>query len=140
MMFKMILLPRQLSVTEVPLIYRRSQNLFFQFTITNVTYAQIELDSFLHWYKAIRISRSITLGQPNYVLSGYLLENVDKIGDLGVTLDSKLKFPSHIDSIINKASECSATSGELTKSSSAPIRSVLYNSLVMSHHDYSSVE
>jgi hypothetical protein len=51
--------------------------------------------------KAIRFS---TPGQTNFMLSGHLLENVDKICDLGVILDTKLNFISHIDCILNKAS------------------------------------
>jgi hypothetical protein len=39
-----------------------------------------------------------------YELSGYRLDNVYSICDLGVVLDSKVGFTSHIDSLVVKAS------------------------------------
>jgi Reverse transcriptase (RNA-dependent DNA polymerase) len=99
------------------LLYADDLKIFFAIrNDEDVIKAQVELDSFSRWCldnklylnlgkcKAIRFSRSITPGHPSYVLSSHLLENVDKICDLGVSLDSKLNFTSHVDSIINKAS------------------------------------
>jgi hypothetical protein len=89
---------------------------FFQYAIKVISNAQVELDSFSRWFldnisylnlgkcEAVRFSRSVTPGQQSYVLSGHLLENGDKICDLGITFDSKLNFIIHVDSIINKAS------------------------------------
>jgi Reverse transcriptase (RNA-dependent DNA polymerase) len=83
----------------------------------DVDSAQAEMDFFSQWCidnrlqlnlkkcKSMTFSRSLTPIRTSYVLSGYTLSQVDSISDLGVTLDSKLNFISHIDSLISKASK-----------------------------------
>jgi Reverse transcriptase (RNA-dependent DNA polymerase) len=103
--------------TMKSLLYADDLKVFFPVCkAEDITNAQSELDSLSRWCsvnrlslnlgkcKALRFSRSFAPEQPNYMLSGHLLENVDKICDLGVILDTKLNFISHIDCIINKAS------------------------------------
>ena len=40
-----------------------------------------------------------------YQLGDYELKNVDEVKDLGVKVDSKLKFESHISEKVNKANQ-----------------------------------
>jgi hypothetical protein len=54
--------------------------------------------------KRISFTRSRFTRHFQYELSGQRLDNVDFICDLGVVLDSKFNFTSHIDSLIVKAS------------------------------------
>jgi hypothetical protein len=54
--------------------------------------------------KSMTFARSRCTRHFQYELSGYRLNSVDSICDLGVVLDSKFNFISHIDSLVVKAS------------------------------------
>jgi hypothetical protein len=54
--------------------------------------------------KIISFSRSTSLLNFEYCLSGCVLDRVEIINDLGVVLDTKLTFSPHIDGMISKAS------------------------------------
>jgi hypothetical protein len=54
--------------------------------------------------KSMSFTRSRFTRHFQYELSGHRLDSVDSICDLGVDLNSKLFFTSHIDSLIVKAS------------------------------------
>jgi hypothetical protein len=54
--------------------------------------------------KSISFKRSSFMRHFQYELSDHKLDSVDSICDLGIVLDSKLNFISHIDSLIFKAS------------------------------------
>jgi hypothetical protein len=74
------------------------------------------------------------------MLSGHLLENVNKICDLGMILDTKLNFISHIDSIINKDSRMLGYIKRIGKDFTDPYTlRTLYNTFVRSNLDYAGV-
>jgi hypothetical protein len=74
--------------------------------------AQAELDVFSQWCidsgmqlnlgkcKSMSFTRSRFTRHFQYELSGHRLDSVDSICDLGVVLDSKLNFISHIESLV----------------------------------------
>jgi hypothetical protein len=53
-------------------------------------------------YKSLSFTRSRFTRYFQYDFSGHRLDSVDSICDIGVVLDSKLNFTSHIDSLIVK--------------------------------------
>jgi hypothetical protein len=55
-------------------------------------------------YKSMSFTRSRFTIHFQYELLGHRLDGVDSISDLGVVIDSKLNFTSHIDSLTVKAS------------------------------------
>jgi hypothetical protein len=64
----------------------------------------------------------------------------DSICDLGVVLDSKLNFTSHIDSLVVKASRMLGYIKRIVREFGDPYTlKTLYNSFVRSHLDYASV-
>jgi Reverse transcriptase (RNA-dependent DNA polymerase) len=100
------------------LLYADDLKIFFSVrTQSDVERAQAELDNFSKWCsdnhlilnlgkcKSMTFSRSPTPIQSIYVLSGCSLSKVESISDLGVVLDPKLNFISHIDALISKASK-----------------------------------
>jgi hypothetical protein len=90
--------------------------------------------------KSICFTRSHFTRHFQYDLSGYRLDSVDSIWDLGVVLDSKLNFTSHIDSLIVKASRMLGYIWRIGKEFRDPYTlKTLYNSFVWSHLDYASV-
>jgi hypothetical protein len=73
----------------------------------------------------------------NYRVTGSL----DSICDLGVVLDSKLNFPSHIDSLTFKASRMLGYIGRVGKKFRDPYTlKTLYNSFVRPHLEASNVK
>lgn len=76
---------------------------------------QTDLDSLYNYYNLNRInvntskcahitfSRNKKLIEFSYNIGGKVLEKVDIVNDLGVSLDNKLTYRQHIDAIVNKA-------------------------------------
>jgi hypothetical protein len=90
--------------------------------------------------KSMSFTRSRFTRHFQHVLSGHRLDSVDSICDLGVVLDSKLYFTSHIDSLIVKASRMLGYIRRVGKEFRDPYTlKTLYNSFVRSHLDYASV-
>jgi Reverse transcriptase (RNA-dependent DNA polymerase) len=113
---------------------------------------QTDIDSIIHWShsnkmdfsinkcKSISFTKSSNPICYTYVMSEVSLERVSLIRDLGVLLDSKLSFKSHMKSIINS---CNSSLAFLIRHSrilknSMVIRS-LYFSLVMSKLEYCDI-
>jgi hypothetical protein len=68
-----------------------------------------------------------------YELSGHRLDSVDSICNLGVVLDSNLKFTSHIDSLIVKSSRMLCYIRRIGKEFRDPYTlKTLYNAFVRS--------
>jgi hypothetical protein len=75
-----------------------------------------------------------------YELSGHRLDSVGSLCDLGVVLDSKLNFTSHIDSLIGKASWMLGYIRRIGKELRDPhTLKTLYISIVRFHLAYASV-
>lgn len=74
-----------------------------------------------------------------YTLNGRQLEEVSEIRDLGVLIDSSLKFDSHINAVVNKAAKMLGFIRRNTKKFKSPTcKILLYNSLVRSQLEYAS--
>jgi hypothetical protein len=114
--------------------------------------AQAELDVFLQWCtdsrmqlnlgkcKSISFTRSRLTKHFQYEHRGHRLNSVDSICALGVFLDSKLNFTSHIDSMVVKASRMLGYIRRIGKEFRDPYTlKTLNNSFVWSHLDYASV-
>ena len=74
----------------------------------------------------------------NYTLHGHTLQHVDKAKYLGVTIQSDLKWHSHINNICNKAN---STLGFLRRNlniSSTSVKELAYKSLVRPSLEYAS--
>jgi hypothetical protein len=90
--------------------------------------------------KSLSFTRSRFTGHFQYELSGHRLDSVVFICDLGVVLDSKLNFTSHIESLIVKASRMLGYIRRVGKEFRDPhTLKTLYNSIVRSHLGYVSV-
>ncbi|KAM3956378.1 uncharacterized protein ACR2FA_009681 [Aphomia sociella] len=82
---------------------------------TNVKELQEDLDSISRWCREnrmkmnprkcfhIKFSRNKNQLLSSYNIDGIILDEVDRIRDLGVTLDSKLSFNSHYETIVSRA-------------------------------------
>ena len=76
----------------------------------------------------------------NYYLGGKLLDRVDNFIDLGVLLDKKMNFNSHITTMINKAFGVLGFTKRWAKEFSDPyITKGLYTSLVRPVLEYGSI-
>jgi hypothetical protein len=110
--------------------------------------AQAELDVFSQWCidngmqlnlrkcKSMCFTRSRFTTYFQFELSGHRLDSVDSICDLGVVIDSKLNFTSHIDSLIVKASRMLGYIRIIGREFRDPFPytlETLYNSFVRSH-------
>lgn len=121
-------------------------------TTTDIQQIQDDLDRVNTWCKHngmimnpkkcfhIKYTRKQNLVKSSYVLSGEQLSEVTEIRDLGVVMDSKLKFTSHIDSIVKKSARMLGFIRRNTKGFLSPqTKIILYCALVRSHLEYSSV-
>lgn len=88
----------------------------------------------------IRFTRKKQSNSISYNIRGLLLETVDEVRDLGVIMDTKVNFRSHIDSIVTKSARLL---GFLKRSTRGfrlvRTKIVLYNALVRSHLEFASV-
>lgn len=113
-------------------------------------YLQSDLDSFHTWCKLnlmelnfgkckyMRFFRMMPMSA-NYVLGGHQLEMVDTFLDLGVLLDSKLNFISHITITVNKAKGVLGFIKRWAKEFNDPyVTKNLYTSLVRPILEYAS--
>jgi ribonucleases P/MRP protein subunit RPP40 len=90
--------------------------------------------------KSMSSARSHFKRHFQYELSGHKLDSMDYICDLGVVLDTKLNFTSHIDSLIVKASRMLGYIRRIGREFRDPhTLRTLYNSFVRSHLDYARV-
>lgn len=74
----------------------------------------------------------------DYLLDSNAVTEVNEIRDLGIIIDSKLQFSSHIDSIIKKAAQMLGFIKRQSKGFRADTKIILYNSLVRSHLEFAS--
>uniref|UniRef100_A0A2H1VC59 SFRICE_022052 n=1 Tax=Spodoptera frugiperda TaxID=7108 RepID=A0A2H1VC59_SPOFR len=88
----------------------------------------------------IRFTRKKQSNSVSYNIRGLLLETVDEVRDLGVIMDTKVNFRSHIDNIVTKSARLL---GFLKRSTRGfrlvRTKIVLYNALVRSHLEFASV-
>lgn len=114
-------------------------------------YLQKDLDNFYTWCninlmelnmnkcKYMRFSRR-NFTAVNYSLGGHQLEQVDVFLDLGILLDAKLSFTSHINMMVNKARGVLAFIKRWAKEFTDPyITKQLYTSLVRPILEYGSI-
>lgn len=88
----------------------------------------------------IRFSRKIQSKADSYKINGITIESVKEVRDLGVIMDDKLNFRSHIDSIVNKSARLLGFLKRSTKGFKlVRTKIVLYNALVRSHLEFASV-
>jgi Reverse transcriptase (RNA-dependent DNA polymerase)/Endonuclease-reverse transcriptase len=100
------------------LMYADDLKIYFKIrNVADYNRVQSELHNFNQWCsnnkmilnlskcKIISFSRSSSIHDFQYTLSGSVLDRVESISDLGVILDSKLTFVAHIDATINKANK-----------------------------------
>ena len=69
-------------------------------------------------------------------IDNIIIEQVDELNFLGLTLDTNLTWKTHVNTIANK---CSKTTGVLNKLKHViplDIKTLLYNSLILSHINY----
>lgn len=85
----------------------------------------------------IKFSRKHNKFPSRYSINGAILKRVDQVRDLGVALDSEMKFTIHVNNTINKCLRMLAFLFRNTKEfNSVQAMKVLYYSLVRSHVDY----
>ena len=88
-------------------LYRRIRSVKDCFVLQNDI--NIMLDSSKHWLLSFNVSKCKVLhigSTPytgNYTLDGIQLELLDNFRDLGIRIDSKLKFHIHTDTLVKKA-------------------------------------
>jgi hypothetical protein len=133
-----------LYADDLKIFFPVASNSDFATDIYDFANAQVELDVFSQWCidsgmqlnlekcKSMSFTRSRFTRHFQYELSGHRLDSVDSICDLGVVLDSKLNFTSHIDSLV-------ASRVILEEFRDPYTLKTLYNSFVRSHLDYASV-
>jgi hypothetical protein len=107
---------KKVEIAISPILEIVGSNLFPVAGNSDFTNVQVELDVFSKWCidsgmqlnlgkcKSMSFTRFRVTIHFQYELSGFSLNIVDSICDLGVVLDSKLNFTSHIDSLFVKAS------------------------------------
>jgi hypothetical protein len=135
------------------LLYADDLKIYFQVrNSSDYIRAQTELDKFSQWCsdnkmslnlskcKTISFTRSTTVHNFDYRLSGSTLDRVETITDLGVVLDTKLTFSSHVDAIVNKASKRLGFIKRIGKEfRDVYALKTLFNSYVRSKLEYASV-
>lgn len=88
----------------------------------------------------IRFSRKKQSSAVSYNIKGVLLESVNEVRDLGVIMDDKVNFRSHINGIVTKSARLLGFLKRSTKGFKlARTKIVLYNALVRSHLEFASV-
>jgi hypothetical protein len=88
----------------------------------------------------ISFSRQRNLIDSDYSISGEVIKRVHEIRDLGVTLDCKLRFDTHISNVIHKAFKQLGLILRLSRPfKKAATLKILYNSFVRSRLEYASV-
>lgn len=117
-------------------------------TDQDIKQLQCELVNFKNWMDTwllklnVNKCKSVSYGRcieyaSEYTVSGIVIDKVDKIKDLGIVFDYRLKFDEHIDEKINKAYQMLGIIKRnfihLTPDSFV----VLYKSIVRSHLEYS---
>ena len=89
--------------------------------------------------KVLTITRKKTPIHYYYNMNGQVLEHVSSIKDLGVTIDSELKWSMHIDNIVSKANRMShLVLRSLGHNAPVTVKKQLYVSLVRSNLEYCS--
>lgn len=87
----------------------------------------------------IKFSRKFIKFSTCYHINGSVLNRVDEIKDLGIIIDSEMKFTNHINNTINKCLRMLAFIFRNTKEfKSVQALKILYFSLVRSHVEYCS--
>ena len=132
------------------LMYADDVKLFNSFKEPN-NLLQIDLNNFFEWcqlnllqlnFKKCKIITFCrTSGHvTNYFLGDRSVERVNSVVDLGVLLDSKLRFNLHIDSIINKAFNRLSCIKRFAKEFNDPyVTKLLFTSLVRPILEYASI-
>ncbi|KAL0870278.1 hypothetical protein ABMA27_005303 [Loxostege sticticalis] len=87
----------------------------------------------------IRYTRKTTPIPSSYKIDGVELQEVTEIRDLGVIIDSKLKFTSHIDNVIKKSSQMLGFVMRNLRPFSSSTIILTFNALVRSILEYCSV-
>ena len=72
----------------------------------------------------------------NYIMNGITLESLEKEKDLGIIIDSKLKFHTHTAAVISKANQILAVIKKTFLSLDSTTLPMLYKSLVRPHLEY----
>ena len=123
---------------------------FFREIITNddTKIMQEDLNTLHRWSKkwlltfhpgkcvTLRISLHSNPGKQTYYLGDDELTNVEEVKDLGVTVDSKLKFKKHISNKVNKANQTWGTIKRTFKNMDTYIFKQLFCAQVRSHLEY----
>lgn len=90
--------------------------------------------------KSIRFYKKSSVNPFSYSINNNLLENVYYIKDLGIIIDSNLKFNYHIDAVVSKSSKMLGFLSRSTKDfTNTRSLNILFSSLVRSILDYCSV-
>lgn len=121
-------------------------------SIADTVTLQDEIDKFVQWCdenglelnikkcKIMTFSLKRTTIKANYNIKGIPIERVDEIRDLGVIMDQKLSFTSHIEFAKKKADNCLAfVKRECYKTLNFDNAKLLYGSLVRSHLEFANV-
>lgn len=133
-------------------MYADDMKIFLSYSqLCEQAYLQEDLDSFYTWCKLnlmelnygkckyMRFFRMKPMAA-NYVLGSHPLEKVDTFLDLGVLMDSKLNFISHITLTINKAKGVLGFIKRWAKEFNDPyVTKTLYTSLVRPILEYASI-
>ena len=111
---------------------------------------QKDLDNLNNWCKSnklplnnskckhIKFTKKRHPIETNYNLDETILEEVDEIKDLGITLDKKLSYTHHFDHITKKASKAMGFVWRNSKQFNYVTKIILYKTLVRSHLEYCS--
>ncbi|KAI8426450.1 hypothetical protein MSG28_005277 [Choristoneura fumiferana] len=118
---------------------------------SDVELLQMDLDSISRWCASngmvlnvskcqhIKFTRNMNIINSSYAIGGVELEEVCTIRDLGVILDNKLSFISHIDSVVRGCFKMLGFVKRVAKNFKRPkTLETLYNTLVRSRLEYCS--
>lgn len=117
----------------------------------DVKLIQDDLNRIVNWCKVNSMSLNVNkcfhvkfTRKKKPLVSSYSINNVPvqelmEIKDLGITIDRKLTFKSHINNVVNKAAQLLGFIKRNTKAFSFKTKILLFNALVRSHLEFASV-
>lgn len=99
-----------------------------------------ELDLNLNKCSVLSLSRRNVIAYNNYHYGAHIFENVKEQKDLGVIMDSKLSFTTHINGICSKANSALGFLKRLCYGSTdINTMKIVYSALVRSHLEYGNI-
>lgn len=120
-------------------------------SISDAVLVQSDLDRISNWSTAnkmvlnvskcqsIHFTRKIVPFENTYYLDGQIIQKVNKVNDLGVLIDNRLRFTEHVEEIVSKSMRMLSFVRRNTKEFSTSCKIIIFNSLVRSILEYASI-